>query len=100
MSDPTLPRTSRELPRYDATVQRSPKNVFDRDPVLIPQLFVDPPVPRWYRRPAAITLASVSTLAIGAGAVMVSRFGLAGATHRIGSAGSVILEGFVGLVAP
>ena len=32
---------------HDATVQRSAKNVFDRDPLLIPQLFEDGPPP-WY----------------------------------------------------
>ncbi len=38
-------------PRYDSSVERcpDPRHVFDRDPLLIPQLFIDTS-PRWYHR--------------------------------------------------
>ena len=98
MSHQTLPPTARDVPRYDASVQRSPKNVFDREPVLIPQLFVDPPLPKWYRRPSRMALAGLSALTTGAIAIMLSQFGVAGTVHRVGRGGSSVLEGFVSVV--
>lgn len=77
-------RTSPDPPRYDATVQRSAKNVFDRDPVLIPQLFEDGPPP-WYRRRSGITLALVALLCFAGLAFALQQFGFAGAVRRAGA---------------
>jgi len=60
-------RTTREPARYDATVQPNVKNVFGRDPVLIPQRREDL-VPPWYRRRSGVLLA---LLAAGVGVAAV-----------------------------
>jgi hypothetical protein len=58
-------------PRDDATVQPNVKNVFDRDPLLIPQPFEDRQ-PRWHRGRSGLVL--LALLAAGTAAVAV-RFG-------------------------
>lgn len=58
-----------DLPtRVDPTV--STKHPFNRDPLLIPQLFVDTR-PRWYRRPAIlVTIAASSLVVLGIAAAV------------------------------
>lgn len=89
-------RTVPDPPRYDATVQRnvsSVKNVYDRDPLLIPQLFANAVQP-WYRRPAGMALIALTALCVvGAGAV-VYRFGLGGAAVRVGRVAADLLSTF------
>ena len=48
----------------------SPKHPFDRDPLLIPQLFVDGKPP-WYRQPASLAgIAAGSLMLLGTAAVV------------------------------
>ena len=70
-------RTADDYPRYDASVQRPVKNIYLRDPVLIPQPFVDAVVP-WYRRPAAIVAAVMIVVALAAWGILVSYNGVDG----------------------
>jgi hypothetical protein len=56
--------------RYDATSQPSVKNVFEREPLLIPQRPEDRPRP-WFRRPAAWVWILIA-VAVG---VVVTAFG-------------------------
>jgi hypothetical protein len=98
MSDQPISRTARDTPRYDPSVQRNPKNVFEREPVLIPQLFVDR-LPPWYRRRSTIALAGLGTIALGTALFMVTQFGVAGAAQRVGRGGLIVVEGFANLVA-
>ena len=58
--------------RHDATTERSLKNVFEREPLLIPQRLEDRPR-RWFRRPAvwvsvflAVAVAVLVVIAFGA----------------------------------
>ncbi|HEU4719790.1 MAG TPA: hypothetical protein VFS59_00395 [Gemmatimonadaceae bacterium] len=90
-------RTDRETPRYDATVQRSVKNVYDRHPVLIPQLFVDT-TPRWYQQWWGIALGVVAFLIVVGVAFAVQEFGLAGTAQRAGEAGVGLMRGFARVV--
>jgi hypothetical protein len=76
-------RTAPEPPRYDATVQRSVKNFYDRDPVLIPQLFEEGGK-AWYRRSAGLVLALLALLALSAVGLVVYRYGLGGTVERVG----------------
>ena len=86
-------RTAPDPPRYDATVQRSAKNVFDRDPLLIPQLFEDGPPP-WYRRRSGITLALVALLCLAGLAFALQQFGFAGTAKRAGPIAEAVLRAF------
>ena len=61
-------RTTPEPARYDATVQPNVKNVFGREPVLIPHLFEEP-LPPWYRRRSGRMV--VALLFVGAGVAAV-----------------------------
>jgi hypothetical protein len=90
-------RTDRETPRYDATVQRSVKNVYDRDPVLIPQLFVDT-TPRWYQQWWGIALGVVALLIVVGVAFALQRYGLAGSAQRAGEAGAGVMRTFAKVV--
>jgi hypothetical protein len=56
---------------------RDPRNVFHREPLVVPQLFVDL-TPPWYRRPPAIVLAAVFVLLAVTIGALVARFGVAG----------------------
>jgi hypothetical protein len=85
-------RTAPNHPQYDGTVQRSVKNVYDRDPLLIPQLFAESPP--WYRGRAGILLAIVVLLCAGALAFALSRYGLDGAAQRMGRVGTGVLRTF------
>jgi hypothetical protein len=68
---PPTPTSHRMAPQLADAPTRvgpppSPKHPFDRDPLLIPQLFVDN-TPRWYQRPAvlvALGLGSVTVLGV------------------------------------
>ena len=90
-------RTAPETPRYDASVQRSPKHVHDREPLLIPQIFVENVTP-WYRRPAGLTLAGTVLCVAAVGAFAVYRYGLDGTAERAGRAGAAVLSAFANLV--
>jgi len=62
-------RTPPAPTRFDPTVERQPdpKHVFNRDPVLIPRLFVDPGPP-WYKRgwwQVALVASIVAVLGLG-----------------------------------
>lgn len=91
-------RTAPDTPRYDASVQRSAKNIYDRDPLLIPQLFEDA-LPPWYRRPAGIILILLGVLALGAVGFVVFHYGLAGTATRVGRVGAALLRTFARIVA-
>jgi hypothetical protein len=57
------PRLADVPPRVDPSV--SSKHPFNRDPLLIPQLFVDT-TPRWYRRPVILaTMAIIAMIMLG-----------------------------------
>ena len=86
-------RTAPDPPRYDATVQRSVKNVYDREPVLIPQLFEVGGRP-WYRRSAGLVLALLALLALSAVALIFYRYGLGGTVERIGRVVTGVLRTF------
>ena len=86
-------RTDPETPRYDATVPPSVKNVFDRDPLLIPQLFDDGRQP-WYRRRSAITLTVVALLCLAGLAYALGTHGLAGTAQRAASVATAVLRSF------
>ena len=90
-------RTRPDAPRYDATLQQSVKNVFDRDPLLIPQLFDDSPPP-WYRRRIGIVLAVVALLCLAGVAVAVQQFGFSGAAQWAGRGALIVLRAFVDAV--
>jgi hypothetical protein len=53
------------------------RNVFHREPLVVPQLFVDL-TPPWYRRAPAIVLAAVFLLLAAALGALVARLGVAG----------------------
>ena len=91
-------RTDRDAPRYDASVQARVKNVFDRDPLVIPQLFVDARAP-WYRRGSAVVGAVLLVLVVAALAVLLYRYGLAGTALRLGRVGAGVMRGFAQIVA-
>jgi hypothetical protein len=87
-------------PRYDSTVARNPdpKHLFDRDPLLIPKMFVDPGPP-WYKRrrwwlASAAALGTVTTMS-----VLVALYGPRGAIERVGNAGVAVLHVYTRLVA-
>jgi len=70
---PLLSRSAPPPARYDATVERrpDPKHVFDREPLLIPQLFVDTS-PRWHSRKRwRIAIALSVGAAVTVGTMMV-----------------------------
>jgi hypothetical protein len=95
-----MPLLSRTAPRrYDATVQRrpDPKHVFDRDPLLIPKLFVDMGPP-WYKRGRWIFAGVVSASAVTTMAILVALYGPRGAVERLGGAGVAVMHGYTRLV--
>ena len=91
-------RTAPDPPRYDAKVQASPKNVFDRDPLLVPQLFDDGPPP-WYQRRSAIALGVVALLCLGGLVFAVQQYGMAGTVQRAGQLGVIVLRAFARAVS-
>jgi hypothetical protein len=89
-------RTSPEPPRYDASVQRSVasvKNVHDREPLLIPQLFEDT-LPPWYRRRSGLTLAALIAVCTGCALAVLVRYGVGGTAERVGRVGTAMLRMF------
>jgi len=97
-------RTAPDHPTYDASVQQAPlervptsvKNVYDRAPLLIPQLFEDA-LPPWYRRPAAIVLIGLVAVWLLAMIATVAHFGVGGTVQRIGRVGTGILRTFASI---
>jgi len=87
-------------PRYDATVERraDPKHVFDRDPLLIPKLFVDPGPP-WYKRKRWQLALVVSVGVVSAVGVLVAQRGPRGAMATLGRAGVGVMHVYTRLVA-
>jgi hypothetical protein len=90
-------RTAPDTPRYDASVQKSVKNVHDRDPLLIPQLFAEP-VPPWYRRRSAILLGVVALLGVAVVTVALQRYGISGTAQRAARVGASVLRTFARVV--
>ena len=86
-------RTAPDPPRYDATVQRSVKNVHDREPVLIPQLFEEGGK-AWYRRSAGLVLALLALLALSAVGLILYRYGVGGTVERVGRVATGLLRTF------
>jgi hypothetical protein len=97
-------RIAPDHPPYDPSVQRDPqkstapsvKNIYDRDPLLIPQLF-EHALPPWYRRRAGIilfVLLALSGIAVVAGVV---HFGAVGTAERFGRVGTAILRSFAAI---
>ena len=91
-------RTAHDAPRYDATIERSAKNVFDRDPLLIPQTY-DDAGPPWYRRRAAIVVGVVALLCLAGLSYPVQRYGLAGTAQRAGHVSVIVLRAFANAVS-
>jgi hypothetical protein len=87
-------------PRYDSSVERrpDPKHVFDRDPLLIPQLFVDM-TPPWYKRPRWLFVGVASVGAVTTLSVLVALYGPRGAMERVGEAGVAVMHAYTRLVA-
>jgi hypothetical protein len=91
-------RISPESPRFGAKVQPSVKNIHDRDPLLIPQLF-EVGNPPWYRRGTTILLMILGLLGAVALGYLVHRFGWHGTLARFEHAGATIMTRFARLVA-
>ena len=72
--------------------------MYDRDPILIPQLFEDGNAP-WYRRGTTILLMIVGLLGAVALGYLVHRFGWHGTLARFEKAGAKVLTKFARLVA-
>ena len=87
-------------PRYDASVERraDPKHIFDRDPLLIPQLFVDLGPP-WYKRARWQVALVVSLGVVSAVGVLVAQQGPRGAMATIRRAGVGVMHFYTRLVA-
>jgi len=87
-------------PQYDPSVQRrpDPKNLFDRDPLLVPQLFVDIRPP-WYKRPWMVLAIVVTVCMVSTMGVLVSRYGVRGAWVRVGGAGVTIMRVYTRIIA-
>ena len=60
--------TTSEPARYDTTVQPNVKNVFGREPVLIPRLF-EKRLPPWYRRRSGMVFVALLAAGVGVAAV-------------------------------
>ncbi len=86
------PRTAPDAPHYDA-VPQSAKNVFDRDPLLIPPLLEDGRPP-WYQRRFGIVLGIVALLCLAGVGFAVQQFGLTGPLQRAGQLGALVLRAF------
>ena len=86
-------------PRYDANVERrpDPRHIFDRDPLLIPQLFVDL-TPPWYKRRRWQTLLVFAAGAVVTVGVLAAVQGPRGAMETIGRAGASTLHAYTRLV--
>jgi hypothetical protein len=93
-----LTRISPESPRLDANLQPSVKNVHDRDPLLIPQLF-EAGKPPWHRRGTTILLMIVVLLAAAVLGYLVHRFGWHGTLARFERVGAKVMTKFARLVA-
>lgn len=91
---PTL--TSPDHPQYDASVQRSVTDIFDRDPLLIPRLFKDA-LPPWYRRRSGQVLAALIALCLISAVAVVVYFGVDGTAERAGRVGFAILRTFANI---
>ena len=89
-------RTSPDHPRYDASVQRTVKNVHDRDPLLIPQLFADA-LPPWYRRRSGQVLAVLLVICLGAAALVLVRFGVKETALGVVRVGTSVLRTFANI---
>ena len=59
----------------------SSKHPFNRDPLLIPQLFVDT-TPRWYQRPVILATIAISALIVLGVAVVVRVYTVEGLARR------------------
>jgi len=97
-------RTAPEHPTYDATVQRdnqksppSVKNVYDREPLLIPQLFEDA-LPPWYQRRSGIILVGLVVACALAAVAGVAHFGVGGTAERVGRVSAAIMRTFANIV--
>ena len=86
-------RTAPDPPRYDPTVQRSPKNIFVREPVMIPQLFAEPSLP-WYRRRVSIVLGALGLVCLVALGVLLYLNGVRGTVQLLGRGGVAGLRAF------
>ena len=89
-------RSSPDHPQYDASVQRSVKNVYDRDPLLIPRLFEDVRPP-WYRRRSGQVLVALLVLCVSAATVSVILFGVKDTAESVGRLGTFLLRAFASI---
>lgn len=87
-------------PRYDPSVQRrpDPKHVFDREPLLIPQLFVDLTPPWYKRRRWQLLLALAGGAAVTVG-VLTAVQGPRRAMETLGRVGTGTLHVYTRIVA-
>jgi hypothetical protein len=93
-------RTTPTPPSYDATVRPGPdaRHVFNREPVLIPQLFVAA-TPKWYRRKLRILAIVAAVGVVSTSGVLVQRHGVRGAIVRIGRFGVAVMHKYTHIVA-
>jgi hypothetical protein len=94
-------RTSPDAsPRYDNSVERrpDPRHIFDRDPLLIPQLFVDMTPPWHSRKRWRLAIALSVGAAVTVGTMMVLE-GPRAALTTLGHAGVSVMHGYTRLVA-
>ena len=89
-------RTAPDHPQYDASVQRNVQNILDRDPLLIPQLFVDTFTP-WYRRRLGQVLVVLLVLCVVAAALVVYQLGVRDTAERLGRIGLAVLRAFANI---
>jgi len=95
-----LRRSPPAPPRYDNSVERrpDPKHIFDRDPLLIPQLFADR-APPWYKRRRWIALMVVAAGAVATAGALTVLQGPRRAMETLGRAGVSAMHVYTRLVA-
>jgi hypothetical protein len=93
-------RTASTPPRYDDSVERrpDPKHLFDRDPLLIPKLFVDP-TPPWHARKRWRVLIALSVCAVATVGTLMVLQGPRRAVETLGEVGVGVMRGYTRLVA-
>lgn len=75
------PRHADEPPRVDASATPSPKHPFNRDPLLVPKLFVDMKLP-WHRQPAVLAGAGLCTIALLGTAAAIRAYSVEGLLRK------------------
>lgn len=69
------PRIADASPRLPAGMKSSPKHAFERDPILIPRLFVEKP---WYRRRSIVIRVVAAVGFLSFVALVIHRYSMEG----------------------